>query len=117
MAKSTIRFPIRDEVVQLTVDSKKMTSGSVYCIKRNGWCYIHINNARFASDGDSQVIISGCPRALYQVGGVVSSENGSTSLNYDAFWINRTATAIACHIGSGNHGKGHWVSFAYPYVI
>jgi len=117
MAQSTIKSPFRDKVIQLTVDNTKITQGSIYCITRNGWCYIHLRDLRFASDGDSQLIISGCPKTIYQANGILTSESSSTSLNNDVFWINPDSTNILCHIGTGNHEKRHWVVFAYPYAI
>lgn len=117
MAQSTIKSPYMDEVVTLTVDRTIMPTGDVYCIKRNGWCYIQLSDVTFAADGDSQLIITGCPKAYYQVNGVIAGINSSTPLEYDACWINGGGSQLYVHIGSGNHEKRHWINLAYPYIL
>ena len=106
------------ETVTITLDSTRIISGSVTCVKKDGLAFVYFSALRFANAGNNQAgVITGLPKALVQGGGLFTGENAAKNAEIcaagDGFWLPTNSTSMNIHIGS-TYGYTHWGNLIYP---
>ena len=107
------------ETVTPTIDSTKVGSGVVSCVKRDGWAYVQIYSMGFLSSGNLTGVVTGLPQAI--VGGdgtfigTSASASAEISASGDTWYIDSNTGSLNVILGS-TYPYGHWTSFMYPCV-
>lgn len=101
-----------------TINSTKITSGTVACIVRSGWAFVSGMNIVFASSGNAQAgVITGLPKAAAQANaafsGSTAADTAAIRASGDCLWMNSQSNSINVHLGT-TYNKGHWFSVSYP---
>jgi len=117
MAQGIMKAPYETEQVTITIDTTKVASGSITCYKRSGWCYVSGYNIVLKAAGEGQEIASGFPQTLAQPVVTPTGSGSSMSVSNDAVYLPNGTSKLRMHASSTTYNKGHWFSFAYPYVL
>ena len=106
--------------VSITVDTTKITGGTITCKKINHVAFISLYGVIFATSGNNQSnLVTGLPKALIQptvtsFGGDDAAHTQLINTNGDTLWIDTNGTVLKGHISANTYNQRHYVLFSYP---
>jgi len=120
MGNKSVNDAITVQNVSITVDTTKITSGTITCKKINHVAFVSFYGVIFATSGNNQTnLVTGLPKALMQptitsFGGDDAAHTKLINTNGDTIWIDTNGTALKGHISAETYNQRHYVLFSYP---
>ena len=98
-----------------TVDTTKITEGTVTVWTNNVFCCVRLNGVKFGTTGDITELVYGLPKALETVDTYAGGANQASveQIHFNTVYIGRGWTYLKAHIYTNNTST-HWYTLIYP---